>query len=114
MHELGDRDRPRLGDPPNQPLPDRLAPTPDKQADPAIVQPASSASFGLDATGASPATSLIRSVTLVADPGLATSQVDTHGQTDAMQAAMQAVMPLMTESLTMSPATPVAAIGLDL
>ena len=37
-----------------------------------------------------------------------------HGQTDAMRAAMQAFMPLMAEPPTMSPATPVAAVGLDL
>ena len=37
-----------------------------------------------------------------------------HGQTDAMRAAMQAFMPLMAEPPTMSPATPVAAVGLNL
>ena len=37
-----------------------------------------------------------------------------HGQTEAMQAAMQSFMPLMAEPPQMSPATPIAAIGLDL
>ncbi len=37
-----------------------------------------------------------------------------HGQSEAMQAAMQAFMPLMAEPPQMSPATPIAAIGLDL
>ena len=36
-----------------------------------------------------------------------------HGQSDAMQAAMQAFGPLMAEPPQMSPATPVAAIGFD-
>lgn len=37
-----------------------------------------------------------------------------HGQGEAMKAAMQAFMPLMAAPPKMSPATPVAAIGLDL
>ncbi len=37
-----------------------------------------------------------------------------HGQTEAMQAAMQRFMPLMKEPPQMSVTTPVAAIGLDL
>ena len=36
-----------------------------------------------------------------------------HGQSEAMQAAMQAFMPLMAEPPQMSPATPIAAIGFD-
>ena len=37
-----------------------------------------------------------------------------HGQTEAMQAAMQAFGPLMAEPPQMWPATPIAAVGLDL
>ena len=37
-----------------------------------------------------------------------------HGQTEAMRSAMQSFMPLMAEPPTMSPTTPVAAIGLAL
>ena len=37
-----------------------------------------------------------------------------HGQSEAMQAAMQNFMPLMAEPPQMSMATPIAAIGLDL
>lgn len=37
-----------------------------------------------------------------------------HGQSEAMQAAMAAFMPLMAEPPQMRIATPVAAIGLDL
>jgi quinol monooxygenase YgiN len=37
-----------------------------------------------------------------------------HGQSAAMQAAMQDFMPLMAEPPQMSMATPIAAIGLDL
>lgn len=37
-----------------------------------------------------------------------------HGQSDAMQAAMQAFMPLVDGPPQMSVTTPVAAIGLDL
>lgn len=37
-----------------------------------------------------------------------------HGQSEAMQQAMAAFMPLMASPPQMSPATPVAAIGLDL
>ncbi|CAN5855658.1 hypothetical protein BH23ACT10_BH23ACT10_25110 [soil metagenome] len=37
-----------------------------------------------------------------------------HGQSQAMQTAMTAFMPLMAEPPQMSPATPVAALGLDL
>lgn len=37
-----------------------------------------------------------------------------HGQSEAMQAAMQAFMPLMAEPPKMSSATPIAALGLDL
>ncbi len=37
-----------------------------------------------------------------------------HGQSDAMKAAMEEFMPLMAEPPHMSPAVPVAAIGLDL
>ena len=37
-----------------------------------------------------------------------------HGQTVAMRAAMQASMPLMAAPPQMSPAKPIAAIGLDL
>lgn len=36
-----------------------------------------------------------------------------HGQTDAMQAAMEAFMPLMADRPQMSTARPVAAVGLD-
>lgn len=36
-----------------------------------------------------------------------------HGQSEAMQAAMQAFMPLMAEPPQMAPATPIAAIGFD-
>jgi quinol monooxygenase YgiN len=37
-----------------------------------------------------------------------------HGRTPAMQAAMSALGPLMAEQPSMSNATPVAALGLDL
>lgn len=37
-----------------------------------------------------------------------------HGQTEAMQAAMQAFMPLMAEPPNVAMTTPVAAIGLDI
>lgn len=37
-----------------------------------------------------------------------------HGQSEAMKAAMEDFMPLMAEPPTMTPAVPVAAIGLDL
>ncbi|MDJ0767948.1 MAG: putative quinol monooxygenase [Ilumatobacter sp.] len=37
-----------------------------------------------------------------------------HGQSEAMQAAMQDFMPLMAEPPQMSPATPIAALGFDL
>jgi len=37
-----------------------------------------------------------------------------HGQSPAMQEAMQDFMPLMAEPPQMSPAKPIAAIGLDL
>jgi len=37
-----------------------------------------------------------------------------HGQSEAMQAAMQAFGPLMAEPPQMAPATPIAAIGFDL
>ena len=37
-----------------------------------------------------------------------------HGQSDAMKAAMARFMPLMAEPPQMSPATPLAAIGLDI
>jgi quinol monooxygenase YgiN len=37
-----------------------------------------------------------------------------HGQSEAMQAAMQNFMPLMAEPPQMTPAAPVAAIGFDL
>ena len=37
-----------------------------------------------------------------------------HGQSEAMQAAMQAFGPLMAEPPQMSPATPIAAIGFDI
>ena len=36
-----------------------------------------------------------------------------HGQSDAMQAAMQSFGPLMAEPPQMSPAKPIAAIGFD-
>jgi quinol monooxygenase YgiN len=36
-----------------------------------------------------------------------------HGQSDAMQAAMQSFGPLMAEPPQMSPATPIAAVGFD-
>ena len=36
-----------------------------------------------------------------------------HGQSDAMQAAMQSFGPLMAEPPQMSPARPIAAIGFD-
>ena len=36
-----------------------------------------------------------------------------HGQSEAMQAAMQAFGPLMAEPPQMSPATPIAAIGFE-
>lgn len=37
-----------------------------------------------------------------------------HGQSEAMQAAMQKFMPLMAEPPQMSPATPIAAFGFDI
>ncbi|MGI9644831.1 MAG: putative quinol monooxygenase [Ilumatobacteraceae bacterium] len=37
-----------------------------------------------------------------------------HGQSEAMQAAMGRFMPLMEDRPQMSPATPIAAVGLDL
>ena len=37
-----------------------------------------------------------------------------HGQSEAMQAAMANFMPLMAEPPQMSPAKPIAAIGLEL
>jgi quinol monooxygenase YgiN len=37
-----------------------------------------------------------------------------HGQSDAMKAAMADFGPLMAEPPQMSPATPIAAVGLDL
>jgi quinol monooxygenase YgiN len=37
-----------------------------------------------------------------------------HGQSEAMQAAMADFGPLMAEPPQMSPATPIAAVGLDL
>ena len=42
------------------------------------------------------------------------SAMQGHGQSEAMQAAMQAFMPLMAGPPQMTPASPVAAIGLDL
>jgi quinol monooxygenase YgiN len=36
-----------------------------------------------------------------------------HGQSEAMQAAMEAFMPLMAEPPKMSPATPIAAVGFE-
>jgi quinol monooxygenase YgiN len=39
--------------------------------------------------------------------------MQSHGQGEAMQAAMQSFMPLMAEPPQMSPATPIAAIGFD-
>ena len=36
-----------------------------------------------------------------------------HGQSEAMQAAMQAFGPLMAEPPQMSPATPIAAVGFE-
>jgi len=36
-----------------------------------------------------------------------------HGQSEAMQAAMQKFMPLMAEPPQMAPATPIAAVGFD-
>lgn len=41
------------------------------------------------------------------------SAMQGHGQSEAMQAAMQDFMPLMAEPPQMSPATPIAAIGFD-
>ena len=41
-------------------------------------------------------------------------QMQGHGKSEAMQAAMQDFMPLMAEPPQMSMATPIAAIGLDL
>ena len=46
---------------------------------------------------------------LMADEGA----MQAHGQSEAMQAAMADFMPLMAEPPQMSPASPVAAIGLD-
>ena len=40
--------------------------------------------------------------------------MQSHGQSDAMKAAMQAFGPLMAEPPQMSPATPIAAIGFDI
>lgn len=37
-----------------------------------------------------------------------------HGQSEAMQQAMQAFMPLMAEPPQMAPATPIAAIGFEI
>lgn len=37
-----------------------------------------------------------------------------HGQSEAMQAAMQSFMPLMAEPPQMAPATPIAAIGFEI
>ncbi len=37
-----------------------------------------------------------------------------HGQSEAMQEAMQAFMPLMAEPPQMAPATPIAAIGFEI
>ena len=37
-----------------------------------------------------------------------------HGQSEAMQAAMQAFGPLMAEPPQMSPATPIAALGFEI
>lgn len=37
-----------------------------------------------------------------------------HGQSEAMQAAMEGFGPLMAEPPQMSPATPIAAVGLDI
>jgi len=37
-----------------------------------------------------------------------------HGQSEAMQAAMQSFMPLMAEPPQMSPATPIAAVGFEI
>ena len=42
------------------------------------------------------------------------ASMQNHGRTEAMQAAMAAFGPLMAEPPQMSPATPIAAIGLDL
>jgi quinol monooxygenase YgiN len=39
--------------------------------------------------------------------------MQSHGQSDAMKAAMAAFMPLMAEPPQMSPATPIAAIGFE-
>ena len=36
-----------------------------------------------------------------------------HGQSEAMQSAMQSFMPLMAGPPQMSPATPIAAVGFD-
>lgn len=41
------------------------------------------------------------------------ASMQSHGQSEAMQAAMQSFMPLMAEPPQMTPASPVAAIGLD-
>lgn len=48
--------------------------------------------------------------------GLMTDEqsMQNHGQTEAMQAAMAAIGPLMAEPPQMSPGTPIAAIGFDL
>jgi quinol monooxygenase YgiN len=40
--------------------------------------------------------------------------MQSHGQSEAMRAAMQNFMPLMAEPPQMSPSTPIAAIGFDL
>ena len=40
--------------------------------------------------------------------------MQSHGQSEAMQAAMQSFRPLMAEPPQMSPATPIAAIGFDI
>ena len=37
-----------------------------------------------------------------------------HGQSEAMKAAMSSFMPLLASPPKMSPATPIAALGLDL
>ena len=40
--------------------------------------------------------------------------MQSHGQSEAMQAAMASFGPLMAEPPQMSPATPIAAIGFDI
>ena len=46
---------------------------------------------------------------LMADEGA----MQSHGQTDAMKAAMEAFGPLMAEPPQMTPAIPVAGLGID-